>query len=143
MNDLRSTLRLTLASKKRMFHMDAKSKWSLPFFRQEVRGVPQAKFVIQEIGKSALISPALRWLTAFCASLCVWRAGLGFHDMSNNEFLGLLLDESAGNQDSDMIGSLVYQLLTIHLADEGVEELVLVLDNCGFVFCFVCFVWLS
>ena len=146
MNQIRSTLtHLTLASKKRMFHMDAKSKWSLPFFLQEVRGVPQAKFVIQEIGESFFMVPVFDGggvnSTAHCflCFFCVWWVCLGFHDMSNNQFLGLLLDESAGNQDSDMIGSLICQLLTIHLADESVEELVLVLDNCGLVFCFVLF----
>ena len=106
-----------------MYHVDAKSKWFLPYFHQDIRGTTSQKTTVLEIGMKFLGKISDLWLT-------VNNQQPGFYDMRANNFLGLLLEESAGHQDGDMIGSLLYQFMTKMMAKD-VKKLVLVLDNCG------------
>ena len=111
-----------------VFHFDAKSKYFLPFFHQEIRCSVTARHPVQAYGNES--HPFQFWVQASPGLSSVVVVGCAaFHDMVHQTSETLLLEESAGNQDSDLIGSLVYLFVTERLP-KAKRSLTLIVDNC-------------
>jgi hypothetical protein len=106
-----------------MFHLDAKSQYKYPRFWREVRGVPGCRYSAQAIGLHFLILSAERRPNIISFE--------GFHDMKSNHSTTFLLEEDAGNQDTDLIGSLLHLFLKQTRILGTIDDLILVLDNCS------------